>query len=135
MYRFVAFIAVVAIVHWFVDAPLREAFSGTVRSSSMFLPVLNLAAPEAIFYGVAGLTMPLVLIGSRLRFATALIVGGVLVLAVQTLTMFVLGSVSVSDWRGYIVVGAPVFVPVIAFVVAAYASFALISWRRRKVAA
>jgi len=135
MYRFVAFVVVVVIVHFFVDAPLRDAFSGTVRSSSIVLPVLNLAAPDAIFYGAVGLVMPLVVVGSNLRFSKAVVAGVVLILVAQILTRFILGSVSVSDWRGYVVVVAPVIVPVVAFVVGACASFAAITSVRRKAAA
>lgn len=115
MIRLLAFIAFVTLGQFFVQPFVREALASTVTSPSLLVPFLAVAAPDMLFYGAAGLALPLFLAGSDMRLKVATAICLALVLLAQAISLYVLGSVSAAGWRGYVVAFAPLVGALVAF--------------------
>jgi hypothetical protein len=105
--RIMGFAIVVFALRFLMGGVIRNLLPREAISEYWFLPYLHMGATEIIFYGLAGIAIP-VLIREGSLFK-AWLISAVILLCLHVALFVLTSSFAADDWRGYLVLSAPFF--------------------------
>ena len=105
--RLAIFVFVAVVLRYLFDGVLRIPFGRDAVSESWLIPYLHMAGPDLLFFFLAGLLLPT--ISRKIGVLRAAIISGAAFVAIYAAFLVFFSSFSAADWRGYLVLTAPVF--------------------------